>query len=100
MKGKGKLISLKILTDRVKNQLGVANFLMLIYVFALSSSYPIWIILPGMIIIALVLGYIDYRFILPKEYDKVTKLNPFMVEMKKDLVEIKEMLKNANGVDE
>ena len=95
MKSKGRLIALKILTDRVKNQLGLANFIMLVYVFAISSPYPIWLILPVMTGMALILGYFDYRFVLPKEYEKITLLNPVMLKIKNDVDEIKEMIKDG-----
>ena len=88
-----RLIGAKIIFDRIKNHLGIVNFLMLVYIFAISSPYPIWLILPGMLAIALALGYLDYRFILPMEFDRITEKNPFMVEMRKDIKEIKEKLK-------
>lgn len=83
--------------DRARMHLSTVNFLMILYIFIVGTPYPFWVVLPLAGIGVFILGYLDYRFVFPREMQKTTTINPFMVEMKKDLDEIKEMLKHGNA---
>lgn len=97
MRVRNKLISGKIIFDRIKNYIAIVNFGMIMALLALDTSYSIWIVAPLAIAIAVTFGLFDYKFILPREFDKITALNPYMRTIKKDLDEIKEMLKHDNA---
>lgn len=93
MSGKSKLISGKIIMDRSRMHLSTVNFVMILYIFIVQTPYSFWLVMPLAGIGVFILGYLDYRFILPREMQKFTTVNPFMVKIKKDLDDIKEMLK-------
>jgi len=90
-------ISAKIIVERVKGWLGAFNFAMIMYLFVVESPYDFVTIgvLMGIAIISI--GLIDYRFIFPKEIEKVSNKNPFLVGLQKDIKEIKRKV-NEVGV--
>ena len=83
-------IAIKIMTERTKSWLGVFNFIMITYLFIAESPYPFWLVLPIAGVGTLLIGYVDYKFIFPKEIEKVANKNPFLVGLQKDITEIKE----------
>lgn len=102
-KNRGRLIAGKLIMDRARMHLSTVNFLMILYIFIVGTPYPFWVVLPLAGIGVFILGYLDYRFVFPREMQKTTTINPFMRDLKedvnqlkKDLDEIKEMLKHAN----
>lgn len=86
-------ITIKVIAERQKQYVAWVQFLLILYIFIDQSPYSFWLVVPLSGIVILVLGFLDYKLILPKEYEKNMILNPFMVKIKKDLADIKEMLK-------
>jgi hypothetical protein len=72
--------------------LSTVNFIMIMIMFIQATPFSFWLVMPLAGIGVFVLGYLDYRFILPREMQVYTVVNPFMVKIKDDLAEIKEML--------
>ena len=82
---KQRIINLKIITDRARMHLSTVNFVMIMVIFLQATPYPFWAVLPVSVIGVLLLGYIDYKLVLPREHNRQTQLNPFMVEMRRDI---------------
>lgn len=85
-----KLISFKVIGERVKQYIGWVQFMLILYLFVAESPYSVWLVVPIAVIGILIIGVIDYKFIFPKEIGKVASKNPFWVEMQQDIKEIKE----------
>ena len=89
-------ITLKVVAERMKQYVAWIRFILILYIFIDQSPYPFWMVLPIAGVGILILGYLDYRFIFPREMNKISTRNPFMRELKKDLDEIKQILKERD----
>lgn len=87
-----KMISFKVVAERMKQYVAWVQFVLILYLFIAESPYPFWIVLPVAGVGVLLIGYIDYKFIFPKEIGKVASKNPFLVNLQNDITEIKEKI--------
>jgi hypothetical protein len=90
-----QMITIKVIAERTKQYVAWVQFLLILYLFIAQSPFSVWLVVPTATIALLVISYIDYRFILPAEFNKSSKLNPFMVEIRDDIQSMKRELQSV-----
>ena len=80
---------------RLQSYLGPLNFVMILYLYIqrqpLGIIWQIWVIILSIFLIVLL--FIDIVFIYPSESRYISRKNPEWVELREEIVEIKEMLR-------
>lgn len=95
-----RLIRYKVYFDRARTYIGYAQFIMMLLVMLKvyeDSSWGMWLFRhPGWIALFItilfgllvVVGYLDRKFIRPKEVSEINKVNPELMEIKDNVNKI------------
>jgi len=85
---------LKFMQNRLQSYIGVINFVMLFYLYIIESplglQWYFWLL--AISVISITILVVDRKYVLPGVLTYGFKVNPMMMEMKKEIEEIKEML--------
>lgn len=83
--------------DRIREYISIMNFIMIAYVFIVTSGSEPFLTFGAIMAVALAVGVIDWRWIFPKEQHQRSLKNPFYIRLEKNQ---KEILKKLEGLDD
>ncbi len=81
-------IKFLVMFNRVKNYIGIVQFVMIGYLFIVSTEFDLVLTLILVSAFSITLGAIDYKLILPHEQKNVSEKNPVFMDILKKLERI------------
>ncbi len=91
-----KLISFKIMFERVRGYIGILQFLMIGYMFIQQTEFNLLTTIFLVGVVSVVLAIIDFKYIYPAEQKRIMQKNPVIMEIYNDVKEIRRCL-NENS---
>ena len=88
-------INFKIMFERMKMYVAWVQFVMIGWLFIIQTKFNLWMTL---LLVALSLGllsFIDFKWILPAELNKMAEKNPVIMAIKRDVEKIREEMKTT-----
>ncbi len=90
--------TIKVRISRLREYLGWFQFIMIFIIFVNESKINPILLLMGLLGVSAILDYIDSKKILPQEHVYHFNKNPYFVELRKDVKDIKAGLNLDNTV--
>ncbi len=94
---KVRMITFKIMFDRVRNYISIIQFAMIGYLFIIGTDFNLISTLFIVAVASAILAVVDFRWIYPAEMERATEKNPVFMELRANqrevLSEVKELRK-------
>lgn len=87
-----KLISFKIMFERVRGYIGILQFLMIGYMFIQQTEFNLLTTIFLVGVVSVVLAVVDFKYIYPAELERIMQKNPIIMEIYNDVKEIRRCL--------
>jgi ABC-type siderophore export system fused ATPase/permease subunit len=94
---KVRMITFKIMFDRVRNYISIIQFAMIGYLFIIGTDFNLVSTLFVVAVASTILAVVDFKWIYPAEMERATEKNPVFMELRSNqremLSEMKELRK-------
>lgn len=95
---KVRMITFKIMFDRVRNYISIIQFAMIGYLFIVGTDFNLVNTLLVVAVASAILAVVDFKWIYPAEMERATEKNPVFMEMRENqrklLVEMDDLRKD------
>lgn len=84
-----KWINFKIMFERTKQYVIVVQFLMVSWIFIQSTQFNLPMTILLVVLVLGILSLVDFKWILPAELNRMSEKNPVLMEIRRDIKELK-----------